>query len=181
MIKPFISLTLILPLLGCAVAFTPDDKGNSSDLATRKNTVSIVSDKESNPSCHDHSLSMELEKRFSALGYTVIDSGEAPDLALNLKSQCWLNQRGGDKATIILPLASFFVLPITATTEYHVRVQAYEYGNLAKEFHIDGSSKILTHPFYFGNLSEKHKEYVNDSTPAISSQIIDELQQDHFL
>ena len=181
MIKPFIPLALVLPMLGCAIAFTPSDKGINSNIATRKNTVAIVNDKDSNPSCHDNSLLMELEKRFSALGYTVVEDDSEPDLELHLKSDCSLNQRGSDDATAILPLASFFILPITATTEYHIRVQAYEYGNLAKEFHIDGSSKILTHPFYFERLKEKHKEYVDDSTPAISRQISNSLQQDHFL
>ncbi|MDO6822142.1 hypothetical protein [Marinobacter sp. 1_MG-2023] len=179
--KYLLLLALAHSLLGCAVAFPPSDEGINTQATTAKQSIYIASTNTSDPSCHDGTLIEELKKRFESLDYTQADTKGSADLALFLESECRLEQNGADMASIILPLASFFILPITTTTEYHVRVETHEYGNPAKEYFFDGSSKVVTHPFYFGNLAKEHKDYVDQSTPAMSSRIINALEEDHFL
>ncbi|WP_372966082.1 hypothetical protein [Marinobacter sp.] len=179
--KYLLLVVLTHSLLGCAIAFPPSDEGINPQATTGKQSIYIASTNESDPSCHDKTLIEELKKRFELLDYIEADTRASADLAIFLESECRLEQNGADMATAILPFASFFILPITATTEYHVRVAAHEYGVPAKDYFFDGSSKVLTHPFYFGNLVSEHKDYVDQSTPAMSSRIINALEDDHFL
>ncbi|RMJ04635.1 hypothetical protein DOQ08_01958 [Marinobacter litoralis] len=179
--KYLLLLALTQSLLGCAIAFPPSDKGFNQQAVTGKESVYIASAANSNPACHDSRLIEELKDRFEALNYVEAESEYKADLALFLDSECGVDQTGADMATMIFPLASFFILPITTTTEYEVRVETFEHGAPAKDYFFDGSSKVLTHPFYFGKLADKHKEYVEQSTPAMSSRIINALEEDYFL
>lgn len=179
--KYLLLVILTQSLLGCAVAYPPSDEGINTQATTAKQSIYIASTSTSDPSCHDDTLIEELKKRFDSLDYIEANTQGSADLALFLESECRVEQNGADMASAILPFISFFILPITATTQYHVRVEAHEFGTPAKEYFFDGSSKVVTHPFYFGKLRDKHKEYVEQSTPAISSRIINALEEDHFL
>ena len=179
--KYLLLLALTQSLLGCAIAFPPSDKGFNSEAVTGKESVYIASASNSDLTCHDGILIEELKSRFASLNYVEAETEDNADLSLFLSSECSLEHTGADLITGAFNILSAFILPNTATTEYHVRVEAYEYGAPAKDYFFDGSSKILTHFFYYGSLAEEYKEYVERTTPAMSSRIINALEEDYFL
>lgn len=179
--KCLLLLALAHSLFGCAIAFPDKDKGINSNAATTKKTVYISSTANAAHPCHDDTLSDELTKKLEQLNFIKAEDKESADLAISLDSECGFTQKGKDQASIILPLASFFILPITTTTEYSVRVQTYEYGRRAKEYSFDEDINVVTHPFYFEQARGKYPDYVKRAMPSMSSKIVNALEGDHFL
>lgn len=178
--KHVLLLALVGSLYGCATAYPDRDVGINNQVVTTKQTVYLESQQAGKP-CLNEVLESALKVRFEELGFAESESKEDADMALRINARCEFTQTGRDMATAILPLASFFILPITATTDYTVTINVSEFGRNAKEYNFKDSITVVTHPFYFGTAQAQYLDYVKSAIPSMSSKVINALEDDSFL
>lgn len=178
--KRVLLIALVSSLYGCATAYPDPDTGINPQAATTKQTVYLESLPTDKP-CLKVDLENALRVKLEELGFAESLSAKDADMALRINARCEFTQTGRDMATVILPFASFFILPITATTNYSVTVNVSEFGRDAKEYNFKDSIMVITHPFYFGTARDQYQDYVKSAIPAMSSKVINALEDDHFL
>ncbi len=164
--KRVLLIALVSSLYGCATAYPDPDTGINPQAATTKQTVYLESLPTDKP-CLKVDLENALRVKLEELGFAESLSAKDADMALRINARCEFTQTGRDMATVILPFASFFILPITATTNYSVTVNVSEFGRDAKEYNFKDSIMVITHPFYFGTARDQYLAQIKLQWPAI--------------
>lgn len=178
--KNLLVIAMVSMLAGCISAYPDKDLGINTQALTTKQTVYFDSKIDDKQCLHDE-LIADLKAKFLQLGFVEgVDRGES-DIALKVIASCKFTQTDRDFATAFLPFISFFTLPITTTVQYVVEVGVSEYGRDAKEYFFNDDITLVHHPFSFETARKQHKDYVKKAIPAMSSKVINAMEEDHFL